>query len=525
MKTESGMHPYQYANRYPDRPAFIIADTGDTLSYQQLEEFSNKIAHLFRQHDLKPGDRVGVILKNSIHFPIVYWGAQRSGIILTLVSTHLKPEEAAYILNDSQSKLLITAGDISETQTELVSKREALIPDIGVIYDVNEDILAGTQSLYAALSALPDTPIADQTAGYHLLYSSGTTGRPKGISHKFQPGPIENLSPTDGGVQMYQGFEPLVTFTAGPVYHGAPLNTLLLTHRLGGTFVTLSKFDEEQTLKAIQDWGVVAAQFVPTMFVRMLALSKATREQYDLSSLKHVSHAAAPCPVEIKQRMMDWFGPIIHEYYSSTENVGATYISAEEWLKRPGSVGRSVTGPMHICDDKTGEEKPVGESGLIYFELGEGRGFNYVNDPEKTNKVKHPTQDNWYTPGDIGYVDEDGYLFLTDRKDFTIISGGVNIYPQIIEDTLIIHEDVLDAAVIGVPHPEFGEAVKAIIQPKDPAIDTAQLEQDLIAWCKSRTSSVNCPKSFEFVAEIPRLPSGKLAKHELRRLYGTGKAW
>lgn len=525
MTKESGMHPYQHASSHPDRPAFVIADTGEALTYRELEQRSNNIAHLFRRHGLEPGDRAGVILKNSIHFPIVYWGAQRSGIVLTLLSTHLKTEEAVYILNDSQSKLLITAGDMSDTQRELADNRETLIPGIDVIYDVNEQSIAGTRSLYAALDELPDTPIADQTAGYHLLYSSGTTGRPKGIAHKFQPGPIENLSPTDKSVNLYQAFDPLVTFTAGPVYHGATLNTLLLTHRLGGTFVTLSRFNAELTLKAIEAWGVSVAQFVPTMFVRMLALPREIREQHDLSTLKYVSHAAAPCPVEIKRQMMEWFGPIIHEYYSSTENVGATYISAQEWMQKPGSVGKSVTGPIHICDDETGEEKPAGEPGLIYFELGEGRGFDYVNDPENTRKVRHPTLENWCTPGDIGYVDEEGYLYLTDRKDFTIISGGVNIYPQIIEDTLIVHDEVLDAAVIGVPNPEFGEEVKAIIQPKNPDVDQSRLEQDLISWCKSRSSSINCPRSFEFVEEIPRLPSGKLAKHELRRLYGAGKAW
>ncbi|MYM61821.1 AMP-binding protein [Pseudomaricurvus sp. HS19] len=517
------MHPYQYASSHPQRPAFVIADKGLQLSYAELEERSNKVAHLFRQHGLAPGDRAGVILKNTLDFPVIYWGAQRSGIILTLISTHLKPEEAAYILNDSHSRLLISDNSASEVLAVLASSE--LTPGVEAFYDAGEQPAPGTSSFHEALAPLPGTPIADQTAGYHLLYSSGTTGRPKGIAHKFTPGPIENLSPTDSSVRLYQAFDPLVTFTAGPVYHGAPLHTLLLTHRLGGTFVTLSKFDEEQTLKAIQDWHISVAQFVPTMFVRMLALPQAVRESYDLSSLRYVSHAAAPCPAGIKQQMFDWLGPIIHEYYSSTENLGATYIGPQEWLQKPGSVGKSVTGKIHICDEETGAEKPAGEPGLIYFELGEGRGFDYINEPEKTRKVRHPTEPDWGTPGDIGYLDEDGYLFLTDRKDFTIISGGVNIYPQIIEDTLIVHRDVLDAAVIGVPNPEFGEEVKAIIQLKDPDCDKALVKEELIRWCKSHTSSINCPRSFEFVDAIPRLPSGKLAKHELRRLYGSGSAW
>jgi long-chain acyl-CoA synthetase len=296
---------------------------------------------------------------------------------------------------------------------------------------------------------------------------------------------------------------------------------MLLTQRLGGTFVTLKKFDAEAVLRAIATHRVNHAQFVPTMFVRLLALPDGVRARYDLSSLKFVLHAAAPCPVEIKRRMIDWLGPIVGEYYASTEGVGSTYITSQEWLNKPGSVGKSAMGPIHICDEE-GAELPAGEAGIIWFEAPEGRYINYLNDPEKTKKATHPAHPNWYTVGDIGRLDRDGYLFLTDRKDFMIISGGVNIYPQAIEDCLIIHRQVMDAAVIGVPDVEFGEAVKAIIQPKDWADAGPALEASLRDWVAPRISRVTQPRFYEFVEELPRLPSGKLAKHELRKLFGGG---
>ncbi|MBW8785959.1 MAG: AMP-binding protein, partial [Novosphingobium sp.] len=309
----------------------------------------------------------------------------------------------------------------------------------------------------------------------------------------------------------------------GPLYHGAPLSCMVCTQRLGGTFVTQRKFDAGGVLRAIEQWKVNNAQFVPTMFVRMLALPDEVRASYDLSSLKLAVHAAAPCPVEIKRRMIEWWGPILFEYYASTEGVGSTAITSEEWLKKPGSVGKSALGPIHICEED-GSELPPGESGIIYFETLPGRTVNYHNDPDKTKRAGHPEHPNWITVGDIGKLDEDGYLFLTDRKDFMIISGGVNIYPQAIEDCLIVHPKVLDAAVIGVANPDYGEEVKAIIQPKRWEDAGPGLEAELREWCATRISKVTQPRSYEFVEELPRIPSGKLAKHELRKLYGNSVA-
>lgn len=496
----------------------VVADTGEQLTYRQLDEGSNRAAQLFRSIGLQAGDRIGVLLRNSVDFAVVYWAVQRSGLVAVVLSTHLKPEEAAYILNDSGAKALITCESVGDTAQALATGRETLIPGVSRVYNAAAEDLPGALSWAAALAGQPAAPIADEAGGCYLLYSSGTTGRPKGIMLPFEPGPIDALSPVEASVGLYQSFDPLVTFNGGPLYHGAPLSSMIMTQRVGGTAVVLRKFDALASLQALQDWGVVFAQFVPTMFVRMLALPEAQRRGFDLSALRYVIHAAAPCPVEVKRAMIDWLGPIIHEYYGSSENLGGTYISSEDWLRRPGSVGRSAVGPLHICDD-AGAELGPGQDGLVYFEVSPSRQFQYLNDPEKTARARHPREAHWFTAGDIGRLDTEGYLFLTDRKDFMIISGGVNIYPQAVEDALIVHPKVMDAAVIGAPNPEFGEEVKAIVQPKDWREAGEPLAAELIAWCRSRINNVSCPRSVEFVAELPRLASGKIAKHELRRAY------
>ncbi len=515
-----GHHPAFLAQSDPDRLALILADTGETLTYRELDEGSNRVAHLFRSLGLKPGDRIGVMMRNSLEFAKVYWGATRSGLFVTLLSTHLKPDEASYILNDSNAKALIVSASLGETVRALVNERDARIQKVKAIYFAEDDAIVGAQSLGTALAELPTTPVENEISGFHLLYSSGTTGRPKGIAAPFTPGPIDEHNQSEGAPSMYEPFVPLVSMNAGPLYHAAPLSGMVITQRLGGTFVTLRKFGAEGVLKAIQDYRVNHAQFVPTMFVRMLALPDDVRARYDQSSLKIAVHAAAPCPVEIKRRMIDWFGPILFEYYASSEGVGATGITAQEWLTKPGSVGRASVGILHICDDN-GSELPANEVGVIYFEAPEGRYINYLNDPEKTRKATHPDHPNWFTVGDIGRLDEDGYLFLTDRKDFMIISGGVNIYPQAIEDCLIIHPKVADAAVIGVANADYGEEVKAIVEPKDWADAGPEMEAELRDWCATRISAVTAPRSYEFVRELPRIPSGKLAKHELRKIYGN----
>ena len=518
-----GHHPSFHARSQPDHLALVIADTGETLTYRELDEGSNRVAQFLRSRGLKPGDRIGVMMRNSRWFAIVHWGATRCGVFPTLLSTHLKPEEASFILNDSQSQLLVLSASLGETPRALAAARESMIPAVREIFYADDEPIAGAVSLDEALADMPAQPVADEISGFHMIYSSGTTGRPKGIIQTFTPGPIDEPNALEGPMPIYGEMKPLVTLNVGPLYHSAPLSSMVNTHRNGGTFITQRKFSAEGVLQAIEQYRVNHCQFVPTMFVRMLALPDNVRLGYDVSSLQFILHAAAPCPVEIKRRMLEWWGPIIHEYYASTEGVGATHISAEEWLKKPGSVGRTSLGPIHICDDE-GNELPAGTSGLIYFEALPGRVVNYLNDPEKTKRASNPKQPNWMTVGDIGRLDEDGYLFLTDRKDFMIISGGVNIYPQAIEDCLIVHPKVLDAAVIGVTHAEMGEEVRAVVQPKVWADAGPQLEAELREWCAERISRVTQPRSYEFVEDLPRLPSGKLAKHELRKIYGNSVA-
>lgn len=512
MTVQPSLHPRAYAKSDPDKPALIVADRGEILTYGALEAQANRAARLFRQIGLRAGDRIGMFLRNGPAFPIVYWAAQRAGLLIAPLSTHLKEAEAAYILRDCNARALVGSGDQS-TFVALAADASLDIP----CFDIDADPCPGARNWTAELAPLSDDPIADETAGYYLVYSSGTTGRPKGIMLSFTPGPIDALSATESiSCERLAELRPVVTFNGAPLYHAAPLVSMISTMRLGGTAVVMRKFNAEGALKAIQDHHVVHAQFVPTMFVRMLALPAAVRDSYDISSLGKVVHAAAPCPVDVKRQMIDWFGPIIDEYYSGTEAVGQCYITSQEWLRKPGSVGRAVWGIIHICGED-GSEMPVGQDGAVYFETD--RPFAYLNDDAKTAAARHPVHPSWIELGDIGHVDQDGYLFLTDRKNFMIISGGVNIYPQAVENLLIEHPEVADAAVIGVPHAEFGEEVLAVVQPAADAEPGQPLERRLIQYCRTHMSHVASPRRITFVEELPRLPTGKLAKHELRDRY------
>lgn len=516
-----GYHPSHHARIGADKLAMVIADTGETMTYGELDAQSNRFAQLLRSLGLKSGDRIGVMMRNCLEFSQVYWGTTRCGVFVTMLSTHLKPAEAAFILNDSRSKVLVLSASLGETPRALAADSSTLTPTIERIFHAGDEAIVGAEPLAAAMAAMAPEPVPDEISGFHMLYSSGTTGRPKGIVLPFVPGPIDEFNALEGGGgDLYKDFDPLVMFNAGPLYHGMPLSCMVVPQRLGGTNVTMRKFDAEGALAAIEKYKVNNAHFVPTMFVRMLALPEEVRAKYDLSSLKQVTHAAAPCPVGIKRQMIEWLGPIIFEYYASTEGVGVTGITSEEWLRKPGSVGKPSMGPIHICDDDgsvLGPDKP----GLIYFEVPQGRDVTYLNDPEKAQRARHPQHAGWFTVGDIGRLDADGYLFLTDRKDFMIISGGVNIYPQAVEDCLIMHPRVLDVAVIGVANAEYGEEVRAVVQPKVWADAGPELEADLRQWVATQISRVTQPRSYTFVEDLPRIPSGKLAKHELRKIYGN----
>ncbi|MGI4880033.1 MAG: acyl-CoA synthetase [Janthinobacterium lividum] len=509
------MHPRFHAERSPDRAAAIMSDTGETLTYGDLESVANAGAHLLRGLGIENGDTIAIWLPNTLRYFEIYWAAQRAGLYIAPISTALTAEEAAYILGDCGAKLLVTSARVGAAADLLANYRDGL-PVVRNIFWVDEE-LSGAVSWHAARSSEPATPIADEQAGFHMVYSSGTTGRPKGVRLPLTGGPA--TAEHDLAIRQrttYGVGEGTVFLSPAPLYHTAPLAFTTTAQRLGATTVILPKFDPEAALRAIERFHVSFTQMVPTMFIRLLRLPAETRARYDLSSLRTVLHAAAPCPVEVKHRMIEWLGPIIEEYYGGSEGNGATYITSAEWLRKPGSVGRASWGVIHVCDE-AGLELPAGEPGLIYFEGGWD--FEYLNDPGKTRDARNALHPSWSTLGDIGYVDSDGYLFLTDRKSFMIISGGVNIYPQEVENLLSVHPKVADAAVIGIPDAEMGESVKAIVQPLDWADATPAFAEELIAYCRQHVAGFKVPRSIDFDRELPRHDTGKLYKRLIRDRY------
>lgn len=485
-----------------------MSDSGETLSYGELERFANQGAHLFRALGIQNGDTIAIWLPNLPDFHILYWAAQRAGLYITPIATALTADEASYIVGNCGAKLLVSGGEIVGLKGLLANRPNGLIHYYGLA------------EWRATIAHMPDTPISDEKPGFHMVYSSGTTGRPKGIRLPLPEGDVTDAHMLAQRSAANYGTNPATVYLSpAPLYHTAPLAFTTSCHRLGATVIVMPKFDPEEALKAIARYKVSITQMVPTMFVRLLKLPDAVRLKYDVSSLQHVIHAAAPCPIPVKHAMIDWLGPIIQEYYGGSEGNGSTNITAEEWLKKPGSVGKASWGTIHICDDD-GLELPPGEQGIVYFEGGWD--FKYLGDEEKTKDSRHPLHPGWSALGDIGYLDEEGYLFLTDRKSYMIISGGVNIYPQEIENLLITHPKVADAAVIGVPNADFGEEVKAVVQPMDWADATPEFAAELIAHCKTHLSPVKCPRSVDFDPALPRLDNGKLYKRLLKDRYWQG---
>ncbi len=507
------MHPGIHAAKNPDKPAYIFAASGETVTYGDLEARSNQGAQLFRSLGLGVGDHIAIMMENHPAFFTLCWAAQRAGLYYTAISYRLQEEEVAYIVEDCEAKVFIT----THAQRDLAGR---LAGRLNVHRFMLNGTIEGFDSWESAAASQPTTPIADETEGADMLYSSGTTGRPKGIKVPLSGEPLGSAGGLLGLTQaLYQMDENVRYLSPAPLYHSAPLRYNMAVMRHGGTSVIMERFDPEEALALIEKHQLTHGQFVPTMFVRMLKLPEADRLRYDVSSLKVAIHAAAPCPVPVKQAMMDWWGPVIHEYYAGTEGNGFCAAGPQEWLAHPGTVGRPLLGAVHICDDD-GRELPPGETGTIYF--SDGGTFEYHNDPDKTADSQHPSQRGWTTLGDMGYVDEDGFLFLTDRKTFMIISGGVNIYPQEVENLLVTHDKVADVAVFGVPNEEFGEEVKAVVQPLSMDLAGPELAEELIAFCRANLAHLKCPRSVDFEAELPRHPTGKLYKRLLRDRYWEG---
>jgi acyl-CoA synthetase (AMP-forming)/AMP-acid ligase II len=508
------MHPGLFAASTPDKPAQIMGSTGEVTTFAQLDSAANRLSQLLFAAGLRPGDHIAVCMENHARYLEVIWGCHYAGLVYTACSSRLTTGELAYIINDCGAKAFITSRYKSDQATEVLPE----IPN-ATLRLMLDGTVPGYESYEHAVSAQPATPLPNRVAGTDMLYSSGTTGKPKGVTRAFVAEPLDGTAITVSPLlSMLFGFTSESSYLSpAPLYHAAPLRFCLSAQGMGATVVVMEHFDAEDYLRLAEKYRLTHSQVVPTMFVRMLKLDPEIRARYDVSSLQCVIHAAAPCPVQVKKQMIDWFGPIIHEYYAGTEGNGFVYCNSQMWLAHEGTVGMPINCTLHICDEE-GREVPTGESGTIFFEGGAS--FEYHNDPDKTKGSRHPK--GWSTLGDVGYVDSDGFLYLTDRKAYMIISGGVNIYPQEAENTLVTHPAVVDVAVFGVPNEEFGEEVKAVVQPTVmPATpdDAKTLERELIAYCRSQLADVKCPRSIDFRAELPRHPTGKLYKRILKDEY------
>ncbi|ASW88169.1 acyl-CoA synthetase [Mycobacterium intracellulare] len=496
----------------------MLHHSGVVVTFAELEASANRLAHFLRRSGMVAGDTVAVLMENNEHIHAAMWAAKRSGLYYTLLNTHLSPSEIAYIVADSGAKALISSRALRDVCRQLPEELPSGLPPVALIAD---DDLPGWRRYPECVATEPSTPIADECDGQLLQYSAGSTGRPKGIRRPLNPGGagLSNLStPVFGALGVT---DQSVYLSPAPTYHTAPAMWTMAAQAAGATTILMEKFDAEQALDCIQRRGVTHAQFVPTMFVRMLRMPEEARTRYDLSSLRRVVHAAAPCPPAIKRQMIEWWGPIVDEYYGSSEGAGISFIRADEWLAHPGSVGRPMLGTPHILDED-GTELGPGQIGEIYY--AGGYPFEYLNDQAKTAAARSP--EGWVTVGDVGYLDDDGYLYLTDRRNHMIISGGVNIYPQESENLLVSHPLVVDAAVFGVPDPVMGQSVTAVVQLADPALACDGLADELIGWLRNRMAHYKCPRSLYFEAQLPRTDAGKLYKRKLIGKYAeVSECW
>jgi len=507
------MYPGKYAQERPNHPAFIMASSGETVTYAELDARSNRLAHLLRAHGLKRLDHYSIFMENNSRYLETNAAGERAGLYYTCVNSYLTADELAYIVNNSESKALIT----SRARRDVAMQAILQCPKVTLCLIVDGTGDDGPFRDYATeVAKYPDTPIADEWLGTPMLYSSGTTGRPKGIVRPLPENPPSQPLPLfDFLKKLWKYREGMTYLSPAPLYHSAPQAAVGLTIRHGGTVIIMEHFDPEHYLSLIPKHEVTHSQLVPTMFSRMLKLPEDVRRRYDLSSLEVAIHAAAPCPAQVKEQMIAWWGPIIDEYYGATEGLGFTACDSREWLAHRGSVGRVLLGDLHILDAEM-KPCPKGVPGEIWFKTATP--FEYFNDPARTAQSRS-ADGTMSTVGDVGYVDDDGFLYLTDRSTFMIISGGVNIYPQECENLLITHPKVADAAVFGVPNEDLGEEVKAVVQPIAGVVADGELERELIEFCTKHLAKMKCPRSIDFTDAMPRLPTGKLYKKPLRDKY------
>jgi len=506
---------WKLAQTEPDHLALVEPDGREVRAGELLAE-ANRLVHALRELGLQKGDCVATVLPNGAPMIEAYLAATQAGWYLTPINFHLTGSEIAYILQDSDAKVFLCSERFAPACWAAVE--EANFPPerrfaVGSI--------EGFRS-YAQLKAgQPGSLPPDRVAGQVMNYTSGTTGRPKGVRRPLAPFEPEAVGAMYAMFLAMFGIQPDadgVHLTGSPLYHTAVLMFAGSSLHYGHTVVLMDKWTPEGCLQAIQKYRVTTTHMVPTQFHRLLALPDEVKRRYDVSSLRQVIHAAAPCPIDVKRRMLEWWGPVIYEYYAASEG-GGTIVTPEEWLKYPGTVGRPWPGAeIRILDDE-GRECPPNTPGTVYMALGQ-YDFEYHKDKEKTESNR---RDGFFTVGDVGYLNEDGYLFLCDRKIDMIISGGQNIYPAEVEAVLLTHPKVGDVAVFGIPNEDWGEEVKAVVEPAAGVQPTPELAEELIAYCRQKLAKYKCPRTIDFIDEMPRDPNGKLYKRKLRDLYWQGR--
>ncbi len=495
----------------PERVVLAMAETGVQYRAGEVAHSALRMAQWLHAQGLQSGERFAVVLENRVEILALALAARQAGLYAAVLSTHLTPAEVAYIVRDCGARLVVAS--------------DKTLPQLGGLQDgpplpcwTVDAATPQAASLPAALAALqgPPADFADRPLGRDLLYSSGTTGRPKGVLKPLWPAELRGQTDPEAlGTARIMGMgEDTVYLSPAPLYHAAPLRYTLRVLELGGQAVIMERFDAETALALIERYRVTHSQWVPTMFGRLLKLPEAVRRRYDLSSHRVAIHAAAPCPVDVKHAMLDWWGDILMEYYAGSEGCGTTMINSAEWRQRPGSVGRPTTGQLHIVDDD-GQELPAGEIGQVYFSGG-GQ-FSYLNDPEKTRQAID--ERGWITYGDIGHVDAEGYLFLSDRRADLILSGGVNLYPQEIENALLRHPDVYEVAVVGVPHPDFGEQPLAAVVLRHGAQASLDTARAIAVQAAEVLARMKLPQRVVFVDALPRLETGKLLRRKLKERF------
>jgi acyl-CoA synthetase (AMP-forming)/AMP-acid ligase II len=508
-------HLARWAERQPEKTVLIFPETGETRTTSELDRRSNRAAQWLIGLGLRPDDTIALLCDNRPEFFEIAFATRRAGLHYTPLSIHLRPNEIAYVLQDSGAKAIIVSPALAELASELVAQGAVG----GRLRFALGESLPGYDSYEASLARYQPGPLPERPVGRVFLYSSGTTGLPKGIRRALLP-PSEHAGQEfDMHWKHWYGFDQnTVYLSPAPLYHAAPNAYCMRTITEGGTVVVLKKFDAERCLQSIEHYRVTHSQWVPTMFVRMLALPDEVRKKYDLSSHRCAIHAAAPCPAEVKRAMIEWWGPIIKEYYAGSESIGTTVIDSETWLRKPGSVGPPVNNvKLHILDEQ-GAELPPHEVGQIWFEGGPA--FAYHNAPEKTAAARNAK--GWQTLGDLGSVDEEGFLYLSDRRADLILSGGVNLYPAEIEQVLVQHPAVREVAVVGVPHPDFGEQVKAVVVLRDETAAGPALAAELQDFARRHLAGPKVPRAVEFVQELPRSEAGKLLRRLLKEQHRGG---